>query len=201
MGSKLILLLGLIVGGLLTVFCVDKDKREVILNYKNSYFNQAKVSDVAKVENIIIQEIPKETKSFPTLIDREEVSLGNVSDIENIEEKITILLKDNPIYFQINSSTIHEDSQKGLMKIFGALKELPRGTVVTVEGHTDAIGNASFNKKLSQKRADSVKFYLKKGGLNHLTIKSKGYGEEKPLVSNPNDKKNRRVEINLKRGE
>jgi len=32
-------------------------------------------------------------------------------------------------------------------------------------------------------------------------MKSKGYGEEKPLVSNPNDKKNRRVEINLERGE
>lgn len=223
MGSKLIFLLGLIVGGLLIFFCINKDKRGVLLEYKNRYFNTAKVAEVATVTDIAKQEIPQKVKSMPVLIDRQEISQENKkgSDvnntvteanssvdrstqskkINNIKEEITTLLNENPIYFKISSSTIREDSQNGLNKIFNLLKELPKGTVVTVEGHTDAIGNASSNKKLSQKRANAVMFYLKKGGLHHLIMKSKGYGEEKPLVSNPNDKKNRRVEINLERGE
>jgi len=52
MGSKLIFLLGLIVGGLLIFFCINKDKRGVLLEYKNRYFNTAKVAEVATVTDI-----------------------------------------------------------------------------------------------------------------------------------------------------
>jgi Outer membrane protein and related peptidoglycan-associated (lipo)proteins len=83
-----------------------------------------------------------------------------------------------------------------------ALKDISDKTIVLVKGHTDASGEASQNKKLSQKRADSVMLYLKKGGLDSLNMKAIGYGEGQPIVvSNPNDKLNRRVEIELKRGE
>ena len=211
MGSKLILLLGLLVGGLLIFFCLNEDKREWLLNYKNSYLKE----EITGVEPSTVvskkREEFKEPLSVVALennksnlqIDR-NISvnlLENSENLKEIKEKITTLLKDNPIYFKISSSTIHQDSKEGLNKIVRALKELSYGVVVTVEGHTDAIGDAFFNKKLSQKRANSIKFYLEKGGLDHLIIESIGYGEEQPLVNNPNDKQNRRVEIVLKRGE
>jgi len=53
---------------------------------------------------------------------------------------------------------------------------------------------------LSQKRADSVKRYLFKHKINAKKIASIGYGEEK-LIFEPNDKRNRRVEIYLTKGE
>ena len=207
MGSKLIFLLGLFVGGLLMFFCINKDKRELLLNYKNIYLN-----DTKKVTNL-----KQEPKSLPILTERQGLSPKKIDErnnnidtvlvdreeqkkIINIEEEITTLLKKSPIYFETSSSEIRQDSKDGLNILFTSLKNLPKGTIVTVAGYTDAIGNASFNKKLSQKRADSVKFYLKKGGLNHLIIKAKGYGEEQSLVSNLNDKKKRRVEIHLEKG-
>ena len=247
MGSKLILLLWLIVGSLLTFFCLNEEKRELLLEYKNIYLNQSKVSDVVNINNIKkkdsltedtdiekkpnIEEKPKENKAVFTVIEQDEpmvaeeeimdknsttknittpnssnstsvktVAVKNIT-VKIIENRVALLLHEHPIYFRTNSSSIRKDSQEGLTQISTALKELPKGTIVTVEGHTDATGNATSNKKLSQKRADAVKFYLKKSGLNHLIIKATGYGEERPLVSDPNDEKNRRVEIRLERGE
>ncbi len=223
MGSKLILLLWLIVGSLLIFFCLNKEKRDLLLKYKNIYLNQAKVSDVANVKDMVKEENPKGNRAVFTVIKQEEFpiadelmdknstiksisksiskNISNVTEIKIVEDKITLLLQKNPIYFKTNSSTIREDSQEGLMRVLTTLKALPKGTVVTVKGHTDATGDAISNKKLSQQRADAVKFYLKKGGLNYLVIEATGYGADQPLVSDPNDKKNRRVEIRLERGE
>ena len=74
-------------------------------------------------------------------------------------------------------------------------------TRLRVEGHTDSGGKASYNKWLSQKRADSVKSYLLNNGDKNTQIEAVGYGEEQPISSNSKDKINRRVEIHLKRGE
>ncbi len=237
MGSKLILLLWLIVGSLLTFFCLNKEKRELLLEYKNFYLNQSKVSDVVNINNIEANNIekkekPKENKAVFTVIEKDKPTVAEDEEIMDknsttqdittpnssnstslktvavknitvkiIENRVALLLHEHPIYFKTNSSRIRKDSQEGLNQISTALKELPKGTIVTVEGHTDATGNVISNKKLSQKRADAVKFYLKKSGLNHLIIKAIGYGAERPLVSDPNDEKNRRVEIQLERGE
>ena len=68
-----------------------------------------------------------------------------------------------------------------------------------VEGHTDSIGSAKSNLKLSQKRAEAVVNYLKDHGVKS-ELNAKGYGETKPKVSNrtrAGRAKNRRVEINL----
>jgi len=69
---------------------------------------------------------------------------------------------------------------------------------LTIEGHTDNVGKAAYNKKLSQQRADAVKNYMvKKGGVDAGRLKSIGYGQEKPVASNKTKAgraKNRRVE-------
>jgi len=178
MGSKLILLLGLIIGGVFIFFCVNDDKREIVLSYKNSFFNSG-LTDKSKIyqQNI------------------------NSKSLNKVEDKIVKLLRDNPIYFKINSTSIRDDSKSGLNKIILLLKELPNNIVVRVEGHTDTTGEASFNKKLSQKRADSVKLYLQDGGVNNLKIIALGRGEEQPLIESSDDNVNRRVEIYLQKGE
>ena len=223
MGSKLILLLGLIVGGLLTFFCVNKDKREELFNYKN-LLNKSIFDDKSLSNNKSLSEVKQiETKNIiskePTSVAIMEENITKKENIENIEMKVDIkkeeieklkdtedkiskLLADNPIYFKINSSTIKEESKKELNMIIGALKEISTKTVIVIKGHTDAVGKASLNKKLSQKRAEAIMIYLKKGGVGNFNMRAIGYGEEQPIVvSNPNDKLNRRVEIELKRGE
>jgi len=207
MGSKLILLLGLIVGGLLTFFCVNEDKREQLFNYKNLLSSVNKEDKQINMENIlstkeitsmdVIEDDIKEKKNIKIDVDKEEIE-----KLKDTEEKITKLLADNPIYFKMNSATIKDESREELNRIIEALKKISTKTVVIIKGYTDAVGEASINKKLSQKRADSIMFYLKKGGLESLNMRAIGYGEEQPIVvDNPNSKLNRRVEIELKRGE
>ena len=69
---------------------------------------------------------------------------------------------------------------------------------VVIEGHTDNVGKAAYNKKLSQERADAVKKYIvEEAGINANRIKAQGFGKDKPIASNKTKKgrqQNRRVE-------
>jgi outer membrane protein OmpA-like peptidoglycan-associated protein len=82
----------------------------------------------------------------------------------------------------------------------GAAKVLVRYVAlrIRVEGHTDSRGKAAKNLDLSRRRAQAVKDYLARRGVNASRIEVKGYGESKPLVNNRsrrNRAKNRRIEF------
>lgn len=67
-----------------------------------------------------------------------------------------------------------------------------------VMGYTDSTGNVQSNLKLSQGRADAVKAYLVKKGVEADRITSKGYGSDSPIADNATAEgraKNRRVEV------
>jgi outer membrane protein OmpA-like peptidoglycan-associated protein len=130
----------------------------------------------------------------PTVVKHEPIK------IEEAQSEINTLLKDTVINFQLNSSNILPSSQKVLDNIIHIVNELNEELEISISGYTDARGSASYNKTLSQKRSDSVKAYLLKHNINTKNITSIGYGEEK-LIFTPNDKRNRRVEITLKKGE
>jgi outer membrane protein OmpA-like peptidoglycan-associated protein len=69
---------------------------------------------------------------------------------------------------------------------------------IQIEGHTDAVGSNDVNDALSVKRAESVKQYLIKSGINPQKMQVKGFGERKPLASNDTEfgrMLNRRTEI------
>lgn len=73
-----------------------------------------------------------------------------------------------------------------------------QNVVILVEGHTDDRGSHAINDRLSSERAESVKRYLIKKGINPNRIRTKGYGKRKPIASNLTDfgrKMNRRTEI------
>jgi OOP family OmpA-OmpF porin len=55
---------------------------------------------------------------------------------------------------------------------------------IQVEGHTDNQGNDTYNKKLSQRRAEEVVKYLAKKGVERTRLTPLGFGEEQPIASN-----------------
>jgi outer membrane protein OmpA-like peptidoglycan-associated protein len=118
--------------------------------------------------------------------------------VEQIQNEINQLLASNPIYFKFNSSNLTQDSKNTLDQVVLLLTMLG-DTPITVEGHTDSFGKASYNKRLSQQRADAVKTYLQNQNITN-SIEAIGYGEERPINLNPKDQINRRVEINIKQG-
>lgn len=88
------------------------------------------------------------------------------------------------------------DKLDGIVKI---MNEFPKATFV-VEGHTDSTGSAKINQKLSGKRADAVKAYLVKSGIDASRLESKGYGSANPIDTNDTRAgraNNRRVEIKV----
>ena len=71
---------------------------------------------------------------------------------------------------------------------------------VRIEGHTDSIGSASYNQRLSVRRAESVKAYLVSKGIEPNRIYTEGKGEKQPVADNKTRDgraKNRRVEIEV----
>jgi OmpA-OmpF porin, OOP family len=71
---------------------------------------------------------------------------------------------------------------------------------IRIEGHTDNKGKAKYNKKLSQRRAESVRKYLIKRGISADRMTSAGFGMERPIEDNSTEAgraANRRVEIHI----
>lgn len=69
---------------------------------------------------------------------------------------------------------------------------------VKIQGHTDSTGPASYNLKLSERRAHSVASYLESKGVSATRITTKGFGEAKPVASNATSQgraQNRRAEV------
>jgi OOP family OmpA-OmpF porin len=101
------------------------------------------------------------------------------------------------VEFDSNKSIIKKGYYKDIDDLAGIMKKYPDLNVV-IEGHTDNVGKAAYNKKLSQERADAVKKYMvENGGIDANRIKAEGFGEDKPIASNKTKdgrQKNRCVE-------
>lgn len=101
------------------------------------------------------------------------------------------------ILFDLDSAVIRPESKPVLDEVL----EMLRGEAswkLTIEGHTDATGSEAHNLTLSQKRADSVKAYLVKEGIDSGRLNTSGFGETKPVADNATElgrAQNRRVEL------
>lgn len=101
------------------------------------------------------------------------------------------------ILFDVNKSTIKGESMGTINEIVKMMKEYS-DLKFSIEGHTDSDGDDGLNQKLSEERADAVKKVLTQSGIDGSRLKTKGWGERKPVDSNsiPEGKaNNRRVEF------
>jgi outer membrane protein OmpA-like peptidoglycan-associated protein len=105
----------------------------------------------------------------------------------------------NNIFFEVNKSKLKPESFPELDRVVEFLKNNP-AIKIEIGGHTDNVGKAGANMKLSEARAAAVAEYIVSKGLPKDHIVSKGYGMTKPVVPNKTkaDKaKNRRVEFTI----
>ena len=106
------------------------------------------------------------------------------------------------IYYDFDKSFIrNEDKMDSLVDL---MKKFPESKV-SLSGHTDSHGPNDYNFVLSDKRNNSVRFFLKEQGIGQERITAKGYGFTKLVnrckkgvkCSDNEDQMNRRVEIIL----
>ena len=103
------------------------------------------------------------------------------------------------ILFDTGKFSFQKQTFPVLEAITVILKEYPTAKF-SIEGHTDNVGKADFNQKLSDGRANAVKQYLIDNGIDPFRLTSKGFGMDNPIDTNKTAKgraNNRRVEVKL----
>ena len=108
-----------------------------------------------------------------------------------------LLVLDN-VEFEFNSADLAPATLVTLNEVGQALMTRSEASV-EIQGHTDAVGAAAYNMRLSQRRADAVREYLLANfDLEPAQLTSKGFGEAEPIASNDTDEgraRNRRVQF------
>lgn len=105
-----------------------------------------------------------------------------------------------PIYglnFDFDKATLRGDSEAALNNILEVLNAYP-DLRVELAGHTDNVGKADYNVKLSDARVNTVRGWLVGKGVKADRITAKGYGASQPIADNDSPEgraKNRRVEL------
>ena len=98
------------------------------------------------------------------------------------------------------SAKILADSDELLTAVAKVITDHTEIKHVRIEGHTDNVGAAAMNKKLSQDRAASVMAWLVKHGVGKDRLMAQGFGMDRPIDDNTTEngrKNNRRVEFHI----
>ena len=150
---------------------------------KSIWIGVEAASDVAESYTLTIMEIEEM---------KQDIQASAILDVLNKDGFIAL-----DILFETGKSVIQKESLPIIDQIYEMLN-LAANIKISIEGHTDNVGDATSNKKLSNDRAKSVMDVLIAKGIDKSRLSSIGWGQEKPVADNRTDEgkaKNRRVEI------
>lgn len=120
-----------------------------------------------------------------------------VSNTETMTEKVSITLI---VQFDTDKADVTPKYHNDVKRVADFMSKYP-STSAVIEGHTDNVGKAVVNVKLSHRRAANIKAYLaEKFGIDRSRIRAIGYSYQKPIASNKTAegrKKNRRGETRI----
>ena len=141
---------------------------------------------------LVYADEPGENKSSQEVQEESSPALDNQSAIWYTPPKNSIL-----IYFNLDSNELSKESTETLDRLAKIMVENSSDQIV-VDGFSDSTGPASYNKMLSESRANIVKVYLIGKGVKPARISTNGLGAQKFITSNETEegrRLNRRVEI------
>jgi len=137
--------------------------------------------------NVKLEGASANAKSVNRTVVMRKLQVGSVSILRNI-------------YFDFGKAKFTTEAYPELNKLVTMMQQ-NTNLNVEIAGHTDSYGSSSMNLSLSKRRAEAVKDYLVKNGIDTRRITPAGYGETKPLASNDDEddgrELNRRVEFKV----
>ncbi|WP_165699317.1 OmpA family protein [Hymenobacter jejuensis] len=126
-----------------------------------------------------------------------EVNLPDVSVRGN--DEYSVYGVDEKVLFDTDKATIKPSASKTLQQISASIGQRYKSNEVRVMGFADSRGDKSYNKELSEQRAEAVKNWLVQNGkLDNARVSVEPMGESNPVASNATAsgrQENRRVEI------
>lgn len=108
------------------------------------------------------------------VITRWENAVNECTGHHDIRSRLTI--EQRTVYFDFNKSTLNAHEKKKLDEVSKIIVESKEVESVDIVGYADMIGKSSYNKKLSERRAATVKSYLSTKGLKTRNVSTKGLG-------------------------
>jgi outer membrane protein OmpA-like peptidoglycan-associated protein len=129
------------------------------------------------------------------LRERLRQQLNSVLETRETARGLIVNLSD--VLFDFDSAGLKPGAREKLARVGGILLT-QQGLEIEVEGHTDSVGPDSYNQRLSEQRANSVRDYLVDQGIQPAAVATAGLGESQPVVSNTTPagrQQNRRVEL------
>ncbi len=138
----------------------------------------------------IAEEVNKSISASKKVLD----GLDKNADIKAVEQALNMQI----INFAVNDNQIPKANKAILDQAAKVLKRM--NAKVTIIGHTDADGEADYNKRLSEDRSFAVKKYLMTQGLSSKQMVAEGAGESKPIADNSTEAgkfRNRRIEFKV----
>lgn len=163
-----------------------KDKSSIIISNKKGNLVLDKAYETANLTKNLAPTKALETASKKEIFE----NYGSL-----IKEKMNL-------NFKYNSDEVTQETKENLKEIINYIKNCDNCTI-TIKGHTDTVGNDSFNLELSKKRANKIKEILVDNKIESSKIKTEYYGETKPFIKTADEIKqplNRRVNITVQRG-
>lgn len=137
--------------------------------------------------NVKVPPATTEEKTITKTVEMRKLVVNAVSVLRNI-------------YFAFEKATFKTESYNELNRLEAMMKQNP-ALQVEISGHTDKVGTKAYNKRLSLMRANAVRSFLTSKGVDPRRVKTVGYGEDRPIASNDDDKEgrelNRRVEFKV----
>jgi len=133
------------------------------------------------------------------MMDKQERELRQIDGIDvtrTDEDELRVTVR-NEILFDFDSAALRRSSRDELQEMAEVFNRYDDTTIV-VAGHTDSTGSAAYNRRLSDRRANSVSNYLEDLGVRGSRLDAYGYGESKPKATNgtaSGRQRNRRVEL------
>ncbi len=162
---------------------------KIVLPYGQRYTIRAEANDFIAIAKTVDLTNPGDFKE----IKGEDLLLAP------IQAGVTVAL--NNIFFEFGSSKLENESFPELDRLIEVMRK-NQNMAIEMQGHTDNVGSAEVNLRLSQSRADAVRDYLVSKGIPLGRVSSVGFGEAKPIANNETTEgqaKNRRVEFVITR--
>ena len=109
-----------------------------------------------------------------------------------------VVLSDDSVKFPVDENALSPEAEARLGELVERLRAENANVYLEIQGHTDATGDADYNDRLGEARAEAVRRFLSEGGVALNRMATISYGEDAPVAPNDTEQgraQNRRVAI------
>lgn len=140
------------------------------------------------------------SEDYPALDPRRDQSAQYSANESSAANESNAPLSDETLLFAFDSADLSNDAKGVLDDLISALDGRESVKSVTIRGYADATGPEEYNEQLSQRRAESVRNYLRDKGIQADNWNVEAFGEDNPVASNDDERgrsENRRVVVEM----